>query len=67
MKYYLIKSENIPDECDYLTKGKVYQAFPTNILGVYFITCDDGEAANIRIPDVCAHLNNKASWEVLED
>ena len=59
-----IKTDYVPDDCDYLTAGKVYEArdYTRKNFG---ITCDNGMTIFLN-PDESETLNGRA-WQIVED
>lgn len=64
-----VKTQHVPEDCDYLTNGKEYEAFDgwENAFNrdLFNIKDDNGEEAIINLYG-CGHLDGKA-WEVVED
>lgn len=60
-----VKTNYVPEGCDYLTVGKVYEAKPIKF-DLYYVVSDDGEGCNVSISDTgCAHLDFYC-WEIVE-
>ena len=60
-----VKTNYVPDECYYFTKGKTYEVKCTNLPDLYYVVCDDGEGCNISLGSTgCAHIDFHC-WEVL--
>lgn len=59
MKTY-VKTDYIPNDCDYLTVGKEYELMEINMEGwsKHEIIADDGDACTI-CPECCAHLDDR--------
>ncbi|AGG57971.1 hypothetical protein VPBG_00199 [Vibrio phage helene 12B3] len=61
-----IKTNYVPEDCDYLTVGKVYEAekdFDT----LYVFTTDNGIECLVEISDMgCSHLDG-CCWEIVEE
>ena len=65
-----VTTQHVPDDCDYLTNGKVYEAGKfKNHKYLYSIRCDNHHFSIILVGAKhfgCDHLNGK-SWEVIKD
>ncbi len=64
-------TNNVPDNCDYLTNGKHYE-FRRNASGSVggSITNDSGNSIYVITQNAeynCAHLNGKAAWEIVHE
>ncbi len=60
-----IKTNYVPEDCDYLTVGKVYEAKLIKS-DLYYVVADDGEGCSVSTSDVgCAHLDLYC-WEIVE-
>jgi len=60
-----VKTDFVPEDCDYIAVGKVYETIVRVIEGVYSITDDDGETICIRL-EGCAYIGNNP-WTIVEE
>lgn len=64
-------TNNVPDDCDYLTNGKHYEFESDDPNDEYgFIVDDTGERIYVVTQNAeynCSYLNEKASWEFVNE
>lgn len=50
------------DGCEYITAGKEYEIYEDGT-----IVDDEGEVIPIIVNDLCPHLNEVGTWEIVND